>query len=47
VQAEDLVLNDGGHWYVVKEIGEHGPYVFGTVLLEALIVETINLRYAA
>jgi len=43
VEAEDLVVNQGGERKVVEKICEVFPDVCVSVLSEALIIETIDL----
>lgn len=44
MEAENLVLNDGGQGQVVEELGELLPYVGVSVLTEALIIESIPIK---
>ena len=44
VQAEDLVVDEGGEREVVEEVGEVFPDVGVAVLAEALVVEAVDLR---
>ena len=44
VQAEDLVVDEGGEGEVVEEIGEVFPDVGVAVLAQALVVEAVHLR---
>jgi len=43
VEAEDLVVDEGGKGEVVEEIGEVLPYVGVAILSEAFIIEPIDL----
>ena len=43
VEAEDLVLDQGGEGKEVEEVGEVFPHVCIAVLAEALVVETVDL----
>ena len=43
VQAEDLVIDQGGEGEVVEEIGEVLPYIRIAVFSETFIVEPIDL----
>lgn len=43
MEAEDLVVDEGGEWEVVEEVGEVLPDVGVAVLAEALVVEAVNL----
>lgn len=43
VQAEDLVVDEGGEGKVVEQVGEVLPHVGISVLAETLIVEAIDL----
>lgn len=43
VEAEDLVVDKGGEWEVVEEVGEVLPDVGVAVLAEALVVEAVDL----
>jgi len=43
VQAEDLVIDQGGEGEVVEEIGEVFPYIRIAVFSETFIVEPIDL----
>ncbi len=44
MQAEDLVVDEGGEGEVVEEIGEVFPDVGVAVLAQALVVEAVHLR---
>lgn len=44
VQAEDLVVNEGGQGQVVEEVREELPHVRIAILAQALIVEAVHLR---
>ena len=43
VQAEDLVLDDGGQRQVIEEVGEVLPHVRVAVLAQTLVVEAVDL----
>lgn len=43
VEAEDLVLDQGGEGEEVEEVGEVLPHVGVSVLSEALVVEAVDL----
>ncbi len=43
MDAEDLFLNDGAERQVVEDVSAVTPDVDGTVLAEALVVETVDL----
>lgn len=43
VEAEDLIVNEGGEGEIVEQIGEVLPHVGVPVLSQALVVETVNL----
>ena len=43
MQAEDLVLDDGGEWEVIEEVSQVLPHVRVAVLSEALVVEAVDL----
>lgn len=43
MQAEDLVVDQGGQGKVVEEIGKELPDVRIAILAQALVVETIDL----
>lgn len=43
VEAEDLVVDEGGKGEVVEEIGEVFPHIGIAIFTQALIVETIHL----
>ena len=43
MEAEDLVVDEGGKRKVVEEIGEVFPYVGVAVLPETLVVEAVDL----
>jgi hypothetical protein len=43
VEAEDLVLDEGGEGEVVEEVGEVLPHVGVAVLPQALVVEAVDL----
>jgi hypothetical protein len=43
VQAEDLVLDEGGEREEIKEVGEVFPNIRITVLAEALVVKAVYL----
>jgi hypothetical protein len=43
VQAEDLVVDEGGEGQVVEEVGEVLPDVGVAVLAQALVVEAVDL----
>lgn len=43
MQAEDLVVNEGGEGEIVEEVGEGFPDVGVTVLAQALVVEAVDL----
>ena len=43
VQAEDLVLDDGGQWQVIEQICEVLPHVCVAVLAEAFVIEAVDL----
>ena len=44
VQAEDLVVDQGGEREVVEQVGEELPHVGVAVLPQALVVEAVDLR---
>ena len=43
MEAEDLILDDGGKREVIEEVGQVLPHVRVAVLSEALVVEAVNL----
>jgi len=43
VHADDLILNDCGHWQVIERISEGLPYIWSTVGAYALVEEAIDL----
>lgn len=43
VEAEDLVLDNGGEGEVIEELGEDLPHVGIAVFAETFIVETIPI----
>lgn len=43
MDAEDLVVNDGGQAQVVKDLSAVSPHIYRAVLLQALIVKSIHL----
>ena len=43
MEAENLVLDDGGEGKIIEEICESSPNIGGTVLSHTLVVETVNL----
>lgn len=43
VEAEDLVVDQGGKGEIIEEIGEVFPYIRVTVLSETFVVEAVNL----
>lgn len=43
VEAEDLVVDEGGEGEIVEKIGEVLPHVCISVLAEAFIVEAVHL----
>ena len=47
MEAEDLVINEGGKGEIIEQIREELPNIGIAVLSEAFIVETINLRNLA
>ena len=44
VEAEDLVVNEGGKREIIEQIGKELPNIGIAVFSEALIIESINLR---
>ena len=44
MEAEDLVLNEGGEGKEVEEVSEVFPHVSVAVFSQALIVEPVHLR---
>lgn len=43
MKAENITLNDGSEWEVIKERGEVLPDVGVTILSKTLIIKSINL----
>jgi hypothetical protein len=43
VEAEDLVVDEGGEGEVVEEIGEVLPYIGVAIFAETLIIEPVDL----
>ncbi len=43
MQAEDLVVDQGGQRKVIEEIGKELPDIRIAILAQALIIETIDL----
>ena len=43
MQAEDLVLDDGGQWQVIEQVGEVLPHVRVAVLTQAFVIEAVDL----
>lgn len=43
VKAEDLVIDEGSEWKVVKEVGEVLPDVCISVFSETLVIEAVDL----
>ena len=43
MEAEDLIVNEGGQGQVVKQIGEIFPDVCIAVLAQAFVIEAIDL----
>jgi hypothetical protein len=43
VNAEDLVINHNGEGQEVKQVGEVLPNVRGSIILQTLVVEAVNL----
>ena len=44
MEAEDLVVDQGGQGQVVEEVGEVFPHVGVAVFSQALVVEPVHLR---
>jgi hypothetical protein len=44
VEAEDLVVDEGGERQIVEEVGEVFPHVRISIFPEALVVEAVDLR---
>jgi len=43
MQAEDLVIDNGSDWEIVEEVGKNLPHVGSALLLEAFVLEALDL----